>query len=349
MPATKIKRLPTQVFIGAYQGVTSAAEIERIITDEEWDAQCVICTNMAICTKDIAGCTKIRELGNPAAMEAAASGAILGGLLGSMSQLMIGNDRPSVTVLAGLEEKDQALAVSKRPSVVARVAEHNITKMDKTRLKKVGDALVRGSSAIVCVFDEVLVRMSDYETNMKEHRQEMSDLTDHVTSKIHEQLRAGNDVAFHVVVDEATGEISWTRTVVGEDAIQVRDIVMSQDSFALEEVTTTSDGDGNETEVATETVVVTPEAMATARTLLRDSVCAYEISYEDLVDEPSDAAGAGACQVYEQGVVRQHAGGEKSVLYERATVAGEEKTYEQNFQVTTGAPVNPPDPLPNTA
>ena len=339
----KIKRLATQVFIGAYQGVTAAYDIERIITDQEWDAQSVICTNMAICTKDIAGCTRIRELGNPAALEAAASGAILGGLLGSVSQLMVGTSkRPSVLAVANdcesYNEEEKCLVASKRPSIVAKVAHHNISNMDQNRLQKIGGALIPGSSAIVCVFDEVLVKMSDYDTNMRDYKQEMSDLTDHVTSRIHEQLRAGNDVAFHVVVDEDTGEISWTRTVVGEGAVQVRDIVMSHDSFALEEVTTITDRDGNEREVHSETVLVTPEAVATARTLLRNSVCAYEISYEDLVDDGEGNADSNtntnADQVYEQGVIHDYADGQRSVLYEKATVHAGEKTYEKKFKIT---------------
>ena len=75
---------------------------------------------------------------------------------------------------------------------------------------------------------------------MNDHEREISDLTDHVVAKIHEQLRSDNDIAFHIVIDEDTGDVSWTRTVIGDDAIQVRDIVMSHDSMALEEVTTTS-------------------------------------------------------------------------------------------------------------
>merc|ERR1712238_443868 len=116
--------------------------------------------------------------------------------------------------------------------------------------------------------------------------------TDHVVTKITEQLRAGCDVAFHIVVDENSGDISWTRTVVGEDAIQVRDIVMSHDSLAVEEVTTTTigmDENNQKKEETTETVVMmTPDSISTARTLLRNSVCAYEISYEDLIDEDYD-------------------------------------------------------------
>lgn len=49
---------------------------------------------------------------------------------------------------------------------------------------------------------------------MKEHQRDMSDLTKHITTKIHKQLQDGKDVAFQIVFDEETGEISWTRMVV---------------------------------------------------------------------------------------------------------------------------------------
>merc|ERR1712238_226843 len=129
--------------------------------------------------------------------------------------------------------------------------------------------------------------------------------TDHVVTKITEQLRAGCDVAFHIVVDENSGDISWTRTVVGEDAIQVRDIVMSHDSLAVEEVTTTTigmDENNQKKEETVETVVMmTPDSISTARTLLRNSVCAYEVSYEELIEdyeEDQDPDG-GTNQTYE--------------------------------------------------
>merc|ERR1712238_243538 len=139
------------------------------------------------------------------------------------------------------------------------VAAHQIGSMDKQRLAKIGAALIPGSSSIICVFDEVLVKESDYADKMQDHQAEMQDLTDHVVTKITEQLRAGCDVAFHIVVDEQSGDISWTRTVVGEDAIQVLDIVMSHDSLAVEEVTTTTigmDENNKKKEETTETGVI---------------------------------------------------------------------------------------------
>ena len=100
---------------------------------------------------------------------------------------------------------------------------------------------------------------------------------------------------------------------------------MSHDSLALEEVTTTTitDEQGDEKEVRTETVVVTPESVVTARTLLRNSVCAYEVSYEDLLDDDDAGIKAGD-QMYETGLVKEHGDGHRSVLFEKATIKGNE-------------------------
>merc|ERR1712238_122263 len=122
-----------------------------------------------------------------------------------------------------------------------------------------------------------------------------------------------------------------TRTVVGEDAIQVRDIVMSHDSLAVEEVTTTTigrDENNQKKEETTETVVMmTPDSISTARTLLRNSVCAYEVSYEELIEDyeededPDDNndnnnnVHHGTNQTYETGVIHERNDGTKDVMY----------------------------------
>ena len=79
-PISKIKRIPTQVFIGAYQGEETASQVERLVTAEEFDSAGIICTNMAVTKRDIAGKTTIREMGNPQAMEEAIESAMMGGL-----------------------------------------------------------------------------------------------------------------------------------------------------------------------------------------------------------------------------------------------------------------------------
>lgn len=56
-----------------------------------------------------------------------------------------------------LPKEDKALALSKRTSIVPKVAKHNITKMNQKQLAKISAAHIPESLAIICVFNEVLV------------------------------------------------------------------------------------------------------------------------------------------------------------------------------------------------
>lgn len=275
----KLKRLPTQVYIGAFQGVETASEIERLVTEEEFDSHSVICTNMAIARCDIAGKTRIRELGNPEAMEAAVSSAMLEGLLGSMSRLMIGSDQAvsrAAKYVDATYNKDSDARVPKqrRSSALVKVAQKQLQGMDKDRLAKLGGALQPGTSCIVLFFDEVLVKTTDYDEKMQGHKEGTEGMVDIISAKIKENLAKGNDIAYHIVMEN--GAIAATRTIEGKKAKQVRDIVLGQDSLLVNQATMTSSG-----RVATDKLVVTPDTVTRARTLLTSSVVAYEVSVDD--------------------------------------------------------------------
>ena len=266
---TKIKRIPTQVYIGAFQGEETAREIEKMVTDKEFDAHQVICTNMALATRDIAGKTRIREMGNPQIMEAAVSQAMLGGLLGSMSRLMIGDSAEAKAA----RELTEAKPNKRRTSTLAKAAVKQVQGMDKDRLAALGKALKPGSSCIVLMFDEVLVTDSDYDDKMKDHRDETDAIASIVTQTIHDKLAEGSDLAFHILMED--GKITSHRLVTGEDAMQVRDIVVGQESFEVNQF----EMDGKK--ITTDNLLVTPDAVTQARTLLTDSLVAYEISQDD--------------------------------------------------------------------
>jgi hypothetical protein len=278
-PPPKIKRIPTQVFIGAYQGEDKASELEKMITDEESQVNDIICTNMAIAKRDIAGKTQIRELGNPQILEEAVESAMLGGLLGSMSRLMIGNDEIIGRAARQVSSDQQESACKpggRRSSALIKAATKQVAPgFNKEKLQNLGKALIPNSSAIVLIFDEVLVKQSDYDEKMQSEQAERDAISEMVVRKIDEHLHKGNDIAFHITFSE-DGEISATRTIVGKDALQIRDIVLAQDSLTIDQITTTEDG-----RLATDQLVVTPEAVATARTLLTSSLVAYEVSLED--------------------------------------------------------------------
>jgi uncharacterized membrane protein len=236
-----------------------------LVTDEEWDSKQLIVTNMAICKCDIAGKMSVKELGNPTALEAAASGAVTGNLLGSFSRLMIGDGRG-------------ARGYGKNASLT-KLANKAVQGMDKRKLNKLGRALRPGTSALVLVFDEVIVNTKEYNKKMKDHKETTQMINEIICEKITKHLSNGEDIAFHLTFDEQG--LAATRTVVGNDAVQVRDVVLGQDAAAIETTTTTGKG------VATETIMITPDAIAAARTLLTSSIVAYEVT-EIIGDEDSD-------------------------------------------------------------
>lgn len=107
---------------------------------------------------------------------------------------------------------------------------------------------------------------------MKEHQKRPDAIAEVVASKIQQHLEQGHDIAFHLTFHE-NGDVDVTRTVQGEGAVQIRDIDLGGDSLTVDQVTMN--------EVLNDHLVVTPEAVATARTLLTSSLLAYEVTLED--------------------------------------------------------------------
>jgi hypothetical protein len=195
------------------------------------------------------------------------------------SRLMIGSDQAvsrAAKYVDATYKKDSDARVPKQrhSSALVKVAQKQIQGMDKDRLAKLGGALKPGTSCIVLFFDEVLVKTSDYDEKMKGHKEGTDGMTDIITAKIKENLEKGNDIAYHIVMED--GIIGATRTIEGKQAKQVRDIVLGQDSLVIDQTTTTGSG-----RVATDQLVVTPDKVAQARTLLTSSVVAYEVSVDD--------------------------------------------------------------------
>lgn len=304
------KRLPTQIFIGAYHGVEVADDIQKMVTDAEWDSKELIVTNAAVAKCDIAGKTTVRELGSQAALEAAAEGALLGGLLGSFSLLTIGASGAAKQIQDEMSGKKP-----KRHSTMTKLAAAKIEGMDKGNLAKLGQALKPGTSAVILVFDEVMVSKADYEEKMHEEKETREAIAELVFEKIRTHLAKGNDIAFHICLDD--NGLHSTRTVVGKDATQVRDIVLGQDLVAVNQVTTTTGG-----REATDAVIITPEAMATARTRLTSTIEAYEVSA--IIGEGEDQE-----YMYSAGAKTAD-----SAAYETAVVNKDGAAFEKGYEAT---------------
>lgn len=254
------KRLATQVVIAAFQDEEAVDRIEKMVCDAEWDSKQIICTNMAKAKKDVAGQMTVKELGKPSDAKAAAAGGTIGGLLGGLSLFLLGPAGAAAGAAAG----------GATGAAIAGYANHQVEGLDKDKLNKLGSALKPGTSAIVLVFDEVLVSKAEYEKELEIFKESTDALVDIIASKIKENLEAGNDIAFQVAIAE--DGMAASRFVVGEEAVNIRNLVLTPESVSAAEMTATEKG------VATEAVIATPEEVVTARTVLTSSICAYEVT-----------------------------------------------------------------------
>ena len=200
----KIKRFPTRFLVGAYKGVETVERIREEFREtgyaEESGGLSVL--NMVVFKKDLVGITSIHQLGTPEAMIAACKKAIRDGMIKDITDA---------------ENDDE----------VEKVREHYMLRISEDRIKSIGEILPNKSSAIICVFEEVLVYDDTFQTEMKDHQKE---LTERVKAEIGKQLavKANKAVAVHVALHEDPEKVILFESAVGSDALEnVRGFIAS--------------------------------------------------------------------------------------------------------------------------
>jgi len=262
------KRLPTQMVIAAYTAEDTVDKIETAFTSLEGELHMIVCTNMAIAKKDIANKLQIKELGNPHALETNVKKSItVEHLIQSMGLMLLGESGANKGIEADKKsKKDEKMSAA----ALARLSLRKVEGFDKARLHKIGNALGPGNSAIILVFDEIVIAKDRYDG--LGFAESTDDLVDNIAAKITEELKKGNDVAYHIMIGE--DGFTSSRAIVGDDATNIHDIIMTQDGTLVSNEVDTAKGG---TEVATETTVITTDTVTTARTALTKSVVAYEV------------------------------------------------------------------------
>lgn len=184
------KRLPTQCIIAAFADGDAVDSIEKLVTDVEFETHQIICTNMAVAKKDAAGKLQIRELGNPKSLESnVKKSATVEGLIRGMGLMLLGETGAKKAIEADESAKGAALA---------RLSLRKIQGFEKERLHKIGNALGRGNAAIILVFDEILVSKDRYDG--LGFTEAADDLVDDIAAGIEKELKAGNDIAYHITI-----------------------------------------------------------------------------------------------------------------------------------------------------
>lgn len=246
------KRIPTQFVVSAFTKEDDVDQVEKEIMDAEWESKRVLCTNMAVVKKDIAGKVQVKEMGNPNALK----GKPVGRLVGGFALLLLGDEG----VKAG---------AAKRGSISSYGVSH-VEGMDKDRLAKVADALPPGSSACIIVFDEVFVDCQDGKEFLTNYKASTDAIFEDVATQISESLSAGKNISYHFVIDE--NGVTETREIVGADAANVKEIVLKPGGImTLNETDLRASGT-----VVQHNKVITPELYSSTRIAMRQSMVEYE-------------------------------------------------------------------------
>lgn len=140
--------------------------------------------------------------------------------------------------------------------------------MDKEKLKSLGSALEPGTSAIVAVFGEVVVKKSAMPEELKAHKEFTDDLAKVMSEQISDNLKKGKSVAYLMAVEE-NGTI-LSKVTVGAESINFKELVITPDAVAAKQVQVKPEG------VAAEEVVVTEDGVAGAAAIITDEAIVYE-------------------------------------------------------------------------
>ena len=245
------KRIPTQFVVAAFTTEDAVDKVEREIMDAEFESKQVLCTNMAVAKKDIAGKLQIKEMGNPAALH----GKPVGGqkLLGGFSLLLLGKGTEKAADLGGS---------------ISKYGAANVEGMDKDRLGKIGAALLPGTSAAILVFDEVFVDVAEDKDFLKDYKTSTDAISDEMVAKIEESLKAGKDITYHFAVDELG--VAMTREIEGAGASSIADVLITPIGVVTKNVDVRASGT-----MATRTRLITPDLYASTRAAMTKSTVAY--------------------------------------------------------------------------
>lgn len=201
----------------------------------------LVCRNYAIIKKPDDEKVQITEKGKIKKRHGAAVGALLGGasviLLGPVTVAAgaLGGALAGVAAAAGARiGATYGAAVALQGTMLAHIiattsgavvggyAAAKTETLDHDKLNKLGNVLQPNNSAIVAVFDQVVIPMNQLDDDMNATRDEV---LYKVGEDIGKALQKGDDVAFMIAFTEDIDVVN-TRTATGEDAADIRKLVI---------------------------------------------------------------------------------------------------------------------------
>jgi uncharacterized membrane protein len=200
--------VPVQVIVAAFKDERSADEALRQLKELQSE-KLIHIEDAAVLRKDASGVLHLKETADMGA----GKGAVIGGVAGGVIGLLAG----PIGLAAGLGALVGGLSAKLRDSGFS-----------DARLRKLGEGLTPGSSAIVAVVEHTWV--ADVERQMAEAGADV--VTQALSDDIAAQLRAGGDVAYTAV---ATGDaLATERVAVSDERAEVSKVVATDEGLYAE-------------------------------------------------------------------------------------------------------------------
>src|SRR5512136_1082905 len=222
--------VPVEVIVAAFQDPNGASAALEQLKRAKKEGMIKI-ENAAVLVKDADGKLRIKETADMGGGKGAAIGGVVGGVIGLLAG-PVGWAALGGAVIGGLAAKL-----------------HDGGFKDE-RLKKLGEGLGPGNSAIVAVVEHIWVR--EVEKQMAEEG--ANAVTEQISADIAQQLQAGGEVAMTAI---ATGDSLETARVATSDAkVEASRMVTTAEGTYAEGVVATKD------EVVAGAAVITAEGVA---------------------------------------------------------------------------------------
>jgi uncharacterized membrane protein len=219
--------VPVQMLIAAFNEEKAADEALQELKAAKW-AGLIGIQNAAVIRRDEKNKLHIKETGD----WGGGKGAVAGGAIGAAAGIILG---PGALVTGAVGALIGGLAAKLRDSGFS-----------DERLKKVGDGLKPGTSAIIAIVEHRWV--AELEREMAEADADV--FTEEIAADVSAQLDAGREVAYTAL--STTDAFAAARVSTGEDEVEASRLVITEDGLIAGNVIATEDGVVGEALVATE-------------------------------------------------------------------------------------------------
>lgn len=207
--------VPVQVVISAFQEEKGADEALKELKQAKWVGLIGI-QDAAVLRMDQKGKLHIKETGDWSGGKGAVVGGVIGGVIGLVAG-PVGWLGLTGAVIGGLAAKLRDSGFS------------------DARLKKLGDSLQPGTSAIVAIIEHKWV--AQLEKEMEEAGADV--IAEEIGTDIAAQLEAGREVAYSALSTQE--ELITGRVAAGEDEVQVSGMTLTSEGFVFGEAVATEE------------------------------------------------------------------------------------------------------------